>query len=269
MNTFIVHRASFIVLLALACAQPQEPAPRSVNRVVSLAPNVTEMIVAVGGRARIAGTDDFSNAGPNVPKVGGVEPDVEKIVALRPDLVIASASNAHPNLRRALGGAHVPLLVIRTERLSDIPRAMEQVARATGSDARKASGEFLSALAANRRTRPRAPRILFVVWPDPMYIAGRTTFIDDLYDLAGAVNAAQVDGWPSYSLEAFVANPPDVVLYPSRSVTRQAIDALLGRAHVATQAVAVDEDVFTRPGPRLAAAAVELNRICDAWERAH
>ena len=78
-KAFIVHLSSFIVLLG-ACAQP-EPAPHEIRRVVSLAPNVTEMIYAAGCGAKIAGTDNFSDypdAVKRLPKVGGVEPDVER-----------------------------------------------------------------------------------------------------------------------------------------------------------------------------------------------
>src|SRR5712691_1628485 len=123
---FIVHRSSFIVLLFLACAQ-QQPRTQLAQRVVTLAPNITEIVFAVGCGSKVVGTDNFSNmpaAAARLPKVGGVEPDVEKIVALHPDLDIASASGVHPGLRRALGAVHMPLLIIRTERLPDIAIAM-------------------------------------------------------------------------------------------------------------------------------------------------
>jgi ABC-type hemin transport system substrate-binding protein len=85
----------------------------------------------------------------------------------------------------------------------------------------------------------------------------------------GAQNAIEVSGWPQYSLEAFAAHPPDLLLYPNRSVTRAAIDALLHRSRAKIEAVAVDENVFTRPGPRVPIAAAALNRILDQWERSH
>lgn len=260
---FILCRATVVVLFALGCANPPQP-QRQVHRIITLAPNITEIANDVGCGSKIVGTDDFSAA--NVPKVGGVEPDIEKIVQLHPDLVIASASNAHPSLRRALAAVHVPLLVIKTERLADVTRAMADVARPCG-DPRRAIAQFDRALADNRRTRTHPPRLLFVVWPDPLYIAGRATFIDDLYQLTGAVNAAEVNGWPTYSLENFIAHPPDLLLYPNHSVTPQAVAALLGRAHAPIQAIAVDENSFTRPGPQLAQAAASLNAILDRWER--
>src|ERR1700674_3684101 len=135
-RTFIPHPSSLILLLVIACAQrPQST--REIHRVVSLAPNVTEIVYAVGGGAKLVGTDDFSDfpeAAARLPKVGGVEPNVEKIAALRPDLVIANTSNVHPNLQHALSAVHIPLLVIRTERQRDIPAAMAQIGGRLGGD---------------------------------------------------------------------------------------------------------------------------------------
>src|ERR1700686_300869 len=127
----IPHPSSLIPLLVIACVQrPQST--HEIHRVLSLAPNVTEIVYAIGGGAKLVGTDDFSDfpdAASRLPKVGGVEPNVEKIAALRPDLVIANASNVHPNLQRALAAVHMPLMVIRTERLADVSAAMAQIGR--------------------------------------------------------------------------------------------------------------------------------------------
>lgn len=270
---FILHHSSFILacVVALGCSKPAPPQRSfAVNRVVSLAPNVTELLFAAGCGAKVVGADDFSDApaaAAALPKVGGVEPNIEKIVALKPDLVIASASAAHPALRRALGGARIRLLVVRTDRLSEIATAMRTIGNATGCRADAAVAAFNRSLEGERRARRAPPRVLFTVWTDPLYIAGRETFIDDLYRLTGIANAAEVQGWPQYSLESFIANPPDVLLYPDRSVTREAVEALLARSKVPVRAVAVDENVFTRPGPRIVNAAIELNRIADEWER--
>ena len=264
----IPHPSALIPLILLACVEP-EPALHVTHRVVSLAPNVTEMIYAVGCGPAIVGTDNFSDyPGPvrRLPKVGGVEPDAEKIVALHPDLVIASAAGAHPNLRRALAAAHVPLMVIETNRLADIPVAMKKIASALHCPA---TSNMTSALEQQRRKRTKSPKIIFAVWTDPLYVAGSKSFVDDLFALTGAQNAVMAEGWPQYSLENFAAHPPDLLLYPNRSVTREAVDALLRRANVRIDAVPVDENVFTRPGPRLPLAAAELNQILDRWEHGH
>src|ERR1700738_3662086 len=91
----LLHPSAFILFLALSCARAPEQ-KHNVNRIVSLAPNITEITFAAGCGAKIVGTDDFSDtpaAAARLPKVGGVEPDIEKIVALHPDLVLESASS--------------------------------------------------------------------------------------------------------------------------------------------------------------------------------
>jgi ABC-type hemin transport system substrate-binding protein len=110
---------------------------------------------------------------------------------------------------------------------------------------------------------------LFAVWTEPLYVAGTESFVDDLFVLTGARNDVSARGWPQYSFESFVAHPPDLLLYPTKSVKREAVDALLRRGGVHVEAVPVDENLFTRPGPRMAEAAGELNRIIDQWEKSH
>jgi len=227
------------------------------------------MIFAAGCGAKVVGADNFSDYPDEVkrlPKVGGVEPDVEKITSLHPDLVIASSSNVHPNLRRALAAVRLPLLVITTDRLNQIAPAMNAIQRSADCDA---IVTITTALERQRRRRARQPRVMFAVWTNPLYVAGRSTFIDDLLSLAGARNAVDAFGWPQYSLETFAAHPPDLLLYPNRSMTPDAIADLMRRSHVHIEAVAVDENVFTRPGPRMVIAAADLNRILDQWERVH
>ncbi len=266
------------LVLCLACTNPQ-PAnttddlnrpvsvPREIRRVVTLAPNLTEMIFALGAGDRIVGVDDYSNypaAARKVPRVGGMQPNIEKIVALKPDIVFASTEGNHPNLAPALAAANVPLFVIRTDRLSEIPTAMRRLASLLDvSD--KVVSDVERAVAAQKRTRTNAPRVLFAVWTDPLYVAGRTTFTDDLYALTGARNAVEVTGWPQYSLESFAAAPPDLFLYPRGAVTPQQVDKLLQRVPgLKVRVVSVNEDIFQRPGPRMAEAAKALNAILDA-----
>jgi len=229
------------------------------------------MIFALGAGERVVGADDFSDQparARSLPKVGGVQPDVEKIVALKPDLVIANAAGLHPNVSRALGAVHIPLLVVRNERLADIDASMRRIGEALGVKSDEAIRTLDDALAAQRKKRAHPPRVMLAVWTDPLYVGGRETFADDLFRLAGAENAVTVTGWPQYSLESFVAAPPDVLLVPDKSVGPAQIDALMQRARVHGLTVArVDEAVFTRPGPRVGLAARRLNAILDAWER--
>jgi ABC-type Fe3+-hydroxamate transport system substrate-binding protein len=274
------RRFLLLLLLAIACRESHAPAtvtdgmgrsvvlPARIARVVSLAPNLTEMAFAVGAGAKIVGTDDYSNfpdAARRLPKVGGMQPNLEKIVALKPDLVLASSEGNHPNLAPALAAADIPLYVVRTDRLNEIAPAMQRLGEILDApDTGRAVRELEQAIAAQRRTRAAKPRVMFAVWTDPLYVGGRETFTDDVLQLAGAQNAVAVKGWPQYSLESFVAAPPELIVYPRGAVTQQQIDALRARVpSVQADIVAVDEDIFQRPGPRVALAARALNAILD------
>ena len=260
------RRFGFCLALLASCSS-RESTPHKPQRIVTLAPNVTEMVIALGAGDRIAGTDDFSAdamPGRNLPRVGGVPPNLEKIVAVRPDLVIANAAGLQPNIGRALAAVHIPLLVVSNERLDDIARSMTAVGKAIGTGSAPAVANLNASLARQRRVRPHPPRVMLAVWTDPLYVAGGNTFGGDLIALCGARNAVEVNGWPQYSLESFVANPPDLLLYPNHSVTPEAVHALLARAGTKNvEAVPVDENLFTRPGPRVGDAAAMVNAILD------
>jgi len=269
-RTAALRRGFCLALLFLGCHRAA-PEPARATRIISLAPNVTEMIYALGAGDLLAGTDaasDFPPQAKALPKVGaGLTPNIEKIVALKPTLVIAIAAGLHPNLPRALEAQHIPLLVVKTDRIADVTRSMRTIRDRTGRARSPAIAAMLHALGQQRRTRAKPPRILFVVWSDPLYVAGRETFTNDLFDICGVRNAAEVNGWPQYSLESLIASPPDLLLYPDRSVSRAQVDALRARAKLTCAVVAVDENVFVRPGPRMAEAAAALNRIVDEWEK--
>jgi len=261
-----------LLVLVAACTANEHAPKQTPRRVVTLAPNVTEMVLALGAGDRITATDDFSadaiaeaTPGRKLPHVGGIQPNLEKIVAVRPDLVIANAAGLPPNLGRALAAVHIPLLVVTNERLADIARSMTAIGTSLGVDSTPAVAALNASLARARRTRAQQPRVMLAVWPDPLYVAGNNTFAGDLFALCGARNAVEVNGWPQYSLESFVASPPDLLFYPNHSVAPEQVRALLDRAGTKNvEAVAVDENLFTRPGPRVGKAAEMLNAILDA-----
>ena len=247
--------------------------PADIRRVVTLAPNLTEIVFAIGAEKCLVATDSFSdtpNAARQLPKVGGLNPSAERIRQARPDVVIATTNGNPPTLAASLEAAHVPLFVLRTDRLDDIPRAMETLGRLLAADRSVEAAEAVrSAVERQRRTRTKAPRVLFAVWADPLYAGGRDTFADDLLRLTGATNAVPVKGWPQLSLETVTANPPDIVIYPDRSIAPEQLRALVERVPVLRSAkiVPVDENLFTRPGPRVGETAAALNALLDRWER--
>ncbi|HUP66478.1 MAG TPA: helical backbone metal receptor [Thermoanaerobaculia bacterium] len=282
--------ACLAALLILACGSPSSSRevtdgvgrtvqlPAKIERIVTLAPDVTEMVDAAGGGERIVGTDSFSDMPPRVkalPKVGDLQPSVEAIAALAPDLVIASNNGNPPSLARALAGARIPLYVLRSDRLDAIPQALRSLGAilGTGEVAEASAREFERGMQRGSRRRSTNPKVLVMLWPQPLYVAGEKTYIDDLLRLAGAGNAVKAEGWPAYSLEALAASPPDLILFPGRAIPASEIEKL--KSTVAWRDLEairnggiypMPDDEFLRPGPRLVRGLEELNRILDAWE---
>lgn len=268
-----------VVFLAFSCREKPRAviADSSPRRIITLAPNLTEIISAMGCAERLIATDDDSDWPAEVrrlPKVGrGLTPNIERIARLRPDLVVASASADQRVLRAMLGRVNVRLHVERTDRLDDLPAAARRLGRATGCSGAAGWGEsFSRQLQEQRRSRRSAPAVLFLAWADPLYVAGSNTFAGDLLAIAGARNAAaSVEGWPQYSMEAVAAHPPDVIVFPTGAFTREAFVALM-RKHPIWQrlpavrrdhVLVVDEDTFTHSGPRAIDALEILNRELD------
>lgn len=251
------------------------PAPP--RRMVSLVPGVTEMLYAIGAEGRLVGRTDFCDypaAARLKPSVGGtVSPNLEALVALRPDLVVATSAGNSDETRRQLERLRVPLYLVDPHGLSDVFRTLTRLGALTDREARAAEvvaglERRVRAVAARVAARPR-PRVLYVVWPDPLIVPGRGAAVTELIELAGgeSVSADGPEGYPRYSVEAAVARGPEVIILArhgagtapyarekwERFADLPAIRA--GRLH------AVDGDLFHRFGPRVVDALEILARL--------
>jgi iron complex transport system substrate-binding protein len=204
---------------------PQELGPRRagpVRRVVTLAPSLTEMVLAVGAGERLVGVSRFDRM-PEVAKlrrVGGfTDPSVEAVLALKPDLVLVfpGPGNRGPVEKMAQLGLRVLVLPLHT--VKDTLAAMRAVGQALGkgpeSEALVARIEATRArVRAAAAKAKRAPRVLLVYGFEPLVVAGPGSFADELLRDAGGVNIAADAGtpYPVYSAERAVVARPDVVI---------------------------------------------------------
>lgn len=193
------------------------------ERIVSLAPNATETLVAIGATPRLVGRSDYDTGlgVDSVASVGGaLDPSLERLVALRPDLVIGWHSAGANPVRDRLREMGIPFLAVRTTDTTDVFRTIGVLGRVTG---RTASADSVAAavraqLAAVRASvAGRPPRsVFYVVGEEPLMTAGPGTFTVQLLELAGGRTAfPDATGQPQYvSMEALVRRQPDVVLVP-------------------------------------------------------
>ena len=232
--------------LTLACASPSQPpqggdstcaytddygtvatVPRHPRRIVSASPAVTETLFALGAQGQLAGRTDFCTYPPQasaIPSIGGISNlNVEKILSLKPDLVISGSMVPRQSVEtlNALGCPMVCVIeqthfdslysnIAKVGRLAGLPERADSLNRVL----RARMDSVRAMLAASQRQGGRAPTVYYVVGfgKGGNFTAGGNTFINDIIRLAGGRNIAEgVTGW-SYSIEALFKNDPDYVV---------------------------------------------------------
>ncbi len=221
--------ANLLLCLALAAflcfgggarepASPPRPGARpGIERVVSLAPNFTEILLYLGLGDRIAGVTVFcAGVDPEVARVGSfLEPDFERILSLRPDLVLAFRGNEQAPLFQGLARHGLRVEVFAGESIDDLRATVSGLGAMFDAEARAAEFiERLDAALAAAAPGPAAPRVLFVVDHRPLYVAGGGSFVDAMLAAAGAANLFhdRSEPWLPVELEEVVARDPDVII---------------------------------------------------------
>lgn len=196
--------------------------PDSPQRVVCLAPSLTETLYALGLGAIVVGVTDFTDDPPEVrtkPSVGGLtDASLEKIIALRPDLVLAMKQLNRQETVEELERVGIPVFVVDPEGLKGIMASIQHVGDALhrsreAAQLLKRLEDHQSAVAARVKGRPQV-KVLVVVWYDPVITAGSKSYITDVIAAAGAqsVTAEIPQAWPEISLEEVLRRSPDFVL---------------------------------------------------------
>jgi iron complex transport system substrate-binding protein len=239
------------------------------KRIVTFAPSATEIVFALGLGDRLVGVsgkyDNYPAGARGIEQIGGagdfgVDPNVEKVVSLRPDLFLTIAGGDQWKQRlRALG---VPVFTIDSTGLEDVYHDIETVGRLTGAVAAATSvvGR-MQAVARDVQARIAAePAVscFFEVYYPPLTTVGPNTFIGDLLRRAGcrSVSARAKSDYPQWSVEDLVLEDPQVYLVSSESgasasaiAHRPGFDAV--GAVAAGRIIRIDADLVSRPGPRV------------------
>lgn len=197
------------------------------QRIVSLVPSVTETIFALGGDARLAGRTDWCDspeAARHKPSVGGmINPSIETIVKLKPDLVIATDEGNREETLVQLRRIGIPTYVVHAHRVA----AMLDMVRRIGDliERREAVSPLVSSIEqridAVRRLvgSRRTPSVLYVLWPEPLIVPGRASHITELIEMAGgrSITGGMGESYVRLSLEAAVARAPEVIILADHS----------------------------------------------------
>lgn len=271
--------AALAAALALPAARAAEGLPRGEPawlgpkpparpaRVVSLAPSLTDVVLALGQGHKLAGVTRYDTA-PEVkplPRVGGfLDPNPEAVLALRPDLVLWLADGgAWPAVQR-IAELGVPVLALPVVGVPDVLRTARLVGAALGDAAagERLAGELEGAVAAAERKAAGLPRrrVLLVIGRDPLVVAGPGSYPDALLRIAGGDNVAKSERpWPVYSLEQAVVDDPDLVIDAAVNEPPEGLAHLSAIPAVRRGRIArLPDDRVLRPGPQLPAALSQL-----------
>ncbi len=230
------------------------------ERLISLAPAVTEILFALELDEKIVGVSnfcDYPEAALEKPKVGDVNVDFEAIVEKDPHLVFMTAGMDED--REKIEELGYKVAVVDPGNIEEIFNSIKWIGRITGQEQKSNElvawmEEEIEAVKEKAQELQTTPRVYYEVWDDPLMTAGPNTFVHDIIKIAGGENiAGDLDQeWAPYSVEDVIANDPEVIIVPWKDNRVYERTAWSDISAVQNERVYfVDPDLMVRPGPRI------------------
>jgi iron complex transport system substrate-binding protein len=251
---------------------------RPAQRIVSLAPHLTEQLFAIGAGELIVGTTDFADypeAARRLPRVARAHSvDLERVAAARPDLILIWGSGFPPATIEAVRRLGVATFVSEPTRLEHIGSSLERLGTLTARSGQHEAAEFKRRLAALRERYAglRQVRVFYQVWGEPLMTLGGRHVISEAIALCGGHNvfAGVMAVAPRVSTEAVLASDPEIIITAEPAAVPSGALASWQRferlaAVRRNQLVTLDADRINRHGPRMAD---EIGAMCEAIDRA-
>jgi iron complex transport system substrate-binding protein len=241
--------------------------PAKIERFVSLAPNLTEIAYAVGAGDRLVGNTtfcDYPAEAKNVVRVGDtLQPSIERLLALRPQLVLVSTASQLEAFTKQLNEHQIAVYVTDPRDLEGVFRSILSVGDLLNESV--AASDLVKQLRARAEKVERAVAglptvsVFFQLSGQPLYTAGKSSFVTNLIERAGgrSVTSDVNEAWPRLSDEAALASRPEAVMMLSGDAMGAAANTKVAAALRNSPAVqngrvyVIDGDLLTRPGPRL------------------
>jgi len=246
------------------------------QRIISLAPNLTEILYAIGLGNKIAAVSDYCDrpAGAAVkPKVGGISnPSLEKIISLKPDIVLLTTDGNPKDTNERLVRLGIRTYIFRARRIAELPgelRSMGNVLGA-GKEAERLARRFETLSRLKSKAPASAGRVVFVIQPEPLIVAADGNAIQDALQILGWTNIAQDAGkkYVRFSVEELILRSPDVILigmgHPGmREDSKDFLQRISMLPAVKSGRVYYTSDALFRLGPRIIDGIEELSKILN------
>lgn len=236
--------------------------PVRAQRIITLAPNLTEIVYALGAGDRLVGNTtycDYPEQAKQVTKIGDtLQPNIERIIALRPELILVSTASQLETFTKQLDERGIAVFVTDPHDLEGIFRSIKTIGDILGQQ--QQADSLLKDLRARTqaiedavKTRP-VVKVFYQVSPSPLWTAGRKAWVTDLIRRAGGKSVTgDVEGeWMRYSDEAALASQPEAIIMATGGEKMEVAPALLKSPAVSNKRVyGINGDYLSRPGPRL------------------
>ena len=244
------------------------------QKIVSLSPSNTEILFALGAGDRVVGVTsycDYPEEAKKVEQVGTFEgPNMELIKKVQPDVVLAGY--IQEEAVKTLEGMGISVIVTEAESFEAIYKSIELIGKITGTDAKAyeiVAGMKNKVAEIETKTKDKKkPTVFYVVWTDPLTTAGSKTFINDVIKAAGGINVAEkVESWAKYSAEELVKDNPEILVAALHSTDKGMAKEDLSKNQIFSKLECVkqgkvyvmsDDNVISRPGPRIVQAIEEM-----------
>lgn len=232
------------------------------ERIVSLSPSNTEILFALGLSDNVVGVTDWCDYPPEAlekEKVGAYDtPDIEKIVALHPDLILAAHGLPLETID-TMEDLGLVVFGIKSTDLDDLMDDIRAVGNITGQEAEADAltsdmADRIQAVVEKTQGLEQRPKVFYIVWHDPLFTVGTETFIHELIEKAGGANIfGDLTGYPIVSIEDVLARDPEVIITSvwSYEWANNATELLGTNATQTGRIYTVDDDLVQRPAPRV------------------
>jgi ABC-type Fe3+-hydroxamate transport system substrate-binding protein len=244
--------------------------PVPLNRAVSLAPSLTEMVFAAGAGDRLVGVTSYCNFPADaaaIKKVGDTQtPNIESIVALRPQIVLVSTSSQLESFMSVMEQQNIAVYVLDVRGIEDVSRGLRSLGVIFGTrDASEAAAtdfERRVYAAAAQLFAAEPPRVFLQISNEPLFTIGKDSFLTRLIERAGGISVTKdlPSGYPKLSKETAMAMNPDIIILSDSEDNREPNDVFRNSPAVKNSRVyRINADILSRPGPRLADALEKIS----------
>lgn len=263
----LLNALIFLVVLSLSALSFAEP------RIISLAPNLTEILFAIGAGKNIVGTSvdsDYPKAAKQIPIIANAgQLDLEAIVATKPSMVVAWAGGNPINQLEELKSLHIPLYLFQFKNIKDITDAMQRLGELTNHQAQAAEQiRIFNNKIATIKPNSKHIKVLYVIWPSPLMTVGKNSLINQAISLCGGQNIfADISiSAPAVNIASVLQRNPTIIIagfyaknwqqvwqqWPEISAVKS------GRLYY------INPDLLQRPGPRFALGVEQLCGILNS-----